>query len=96
MLLDFSDRTRTGMFNVIWPLASSRENFKLHMILGNVNIYFAIKCIFIKRYLCSFYYVSIATYHELIRIKKNDKKLILQPLKIDIVKDLDNTHLERQ
>ena len=39
------------MFNVIWPLASSRENFKLHMIIGNVSIYFAMQYIFIKIFL---------------------------------------------
>ena len=27
MLLNFSDRTRTGVFNMIWPLAKIQENF---------------------------------------------------------------------
>ena len=27
MLLNFSDRTRTGVFNMIWPLARIQENF---------------------------------------------------------------------
>ena len=26
MLLNFSDRTRTGVFNMIWPLARTQEN----------------------------------------------------------------------
>ena len=29
MLLDFSDRTRTGVFNMIWPLARAQENLKI-------------------------------------------------------------------
>ena len=28
MLLNFSDRTRTGVFNMIWPLAWVQENVK--------------------------------------------------------------------
>ena len=33
MLLDFSDRTRTGIFNMIWPLA--REVVRLSLLKGN-------------------------------------------------------------
>ena len=29
MLLNFSDRTRTGVFNMIWPLARIQENFSI-------------------------------------------------------------------
>ena len=29
MLLNFSDRTRTGVFNMIWPLARIQENFNI-------------------------------------------------------------------
>ena len=29
MLLNFSDRTRTGVFNMIWPLARAQENLKI-------------------------------------------------------------------
>ena len=29
MLLNFSDRTRTGVFNMIWPLARIEENFNI-------------------------------------------------------------------
>ena len=29
MLLNFSDRTRTGVFNMIWPLARVQENLKI-------------------------------------------------------------------
>ena len=29
MLLNFSDRTRTGVFNMIWPLARKEENFNI-------------------------------------------------------------------
>ena len=29
MLLNFSDRTRTGAFNMIWPLAKEGDNFEL-------------------------------------------------------------------
>ena len=32
-MLDFSDRTRTGMFNVIWPLASSTQFFPFDNVL---------------------------------------------------------------
>ena len=32
-MLDFSDRTRTGMFNVIWPLASSTLFFPFDDVL---------------------------------------------------------------
>ena len=33
MLLDFSDRTRTGIFNMIWPLA--REVVRLSLVKGD-------------------------------------------------------------
>ena len=53
-------------------------NFKLHMIIGNVNIYFASQCISIKRY---FYVVvsmlKVATYNGLIKRKTDDEQLIL-------------------
>jgi hypothetical protein len=44
MLLNFSDRTRTGVFNMIWPLARAHENVKIsfeqhtHMPTYNLHI----------------------------------------------------------
>ena len=61
MLVNFSDRTRTGVFNMIWPLARIQENFNnIHACTIHLNSYNARKIVTQlqkhakKRFSCSF------------------------------------------
>ena len=45
MLLNFSDRTRTGVFNMVWPLTRNRAKYSLQIHKKTVHrySYFAVK-----------------------------------------------------
>ena len=50
-LLNFSDRTRTGVFNVIWPLASTRVRCSLYQSILSPNFLLK-KCRIGRKIIC--------------------------------------------